>query len=129
MEHEMESVEIAEALFEALAGRDDRAVRNLCSPNLRVRQNDGRAMDLGTLLAFNRAVGRVVKDFRYCDPVRSATATGFVEEHSVRGTLPGGKTLDLAVCVVADIKDGKVTDVREYFDSAAAAELVAALGS
>jgi ketosteroid isomerase-like protein len=58
----------------------------------------------------------------------SATVAGFVEEHSVKGTLPGGNTLDLAVCVVAEIRGGKVTDIREYFDSAAAADLAAALG-
>jgi ketosteroid isomerase-like protein len=124
----MESVEIAKALFEALAGQDDQSVRRLCAPNVRVRQNNGQPMDLETLLAFNGAVGRVVKDFRYCDAVRSATVAGFVEEHSVKGTLPGGNTLDLAVCVVAEIKGGKVTDIREYFDSAAAADLAAALG-
>jgi hypothetical protein len=90
-----------------------------------VCQNNGQPLDLETLLSFNVAVGRVVRDFRYGDAVRSATATGFVEEHSVRGALPGGKTLDLAVCVVAEINGGKVTKVREYFDSAAAADLVA----
>lgn len=125
---EMDNVEIAKALFEALAGQDDQAVRRLCSLDLRVCQNNGQPLGLETFLAFNAAVGRVVKDFRYVDPVRSTTATGFVEEHSVRGALPGGKTLDLAVCVVAEIDGGKVTKVREYFDSAAAADLVAALG-
>lgn len=123
----MESTEIAERLFAALAGKDDQAVRSLCSPRLSVQQNDGKPMDLETLLKFSGAVGQLVDDFRYCDPVRSATATGFVEEHSVKGTLPSGKTLDFRVCVVADVSDGKVTDVREYFDSAAAAGLVAAL--
>lgn len=123
----MEFVQIAEALFDALARRDDQAVRSLCSPDLRVRQNMGRAMDLETLLAFNRAVGRVVKGFRYTDAVRSATASGFVEEHNVRCTLPDGSALDLPVCVVASVEGGQVTDVREYFDSAAAAGLSAAL--
>ena len=46
--------------------------------------------------------------------MRSTTATRFVEEHSVRGALPGGKTLDLAVCVVAEINGGKVTMARVY---------------
>ena len=124
----MDPAVIAERLFAALAAHDDPAVRDLCAPDLRVRQNGARPMNLETLLRFSGAVGRVVPDFHYCNAVRSATATGFVEEHSVRGTLPGGKTLDLTVCVVADIRDGKVTDVREYFDSAAAKDLAAALG-
>ena len=33
----MESTEIAERLFAALAGKDDQAVRSLCSPRLRVQ--------------------------------------------------------------------------------------------
>ncbi len=123
----MDNIEIAAALFDAFAEDDDLTVRNLCSPGLRARQNNGQPMDLETLLAFSAAVTRVVKDFRYCDPVRSQTKTGFVEEHAVRGTLPSGKTFDLAICVVADVKDGKIIDMREYFDTAAAAGLIAAL--
>jgi ketosteroid isomerase-like protein len=124
----MNHVEIAEALFAALAGQDNSTVRKLCAPSLRVRQNNGPPMGLETLLAFNAAVGRVVKGFRYANPVRSATADGFVEEHAVQGELPDGRMLDLAVCVVAQIKDSQVVDVREYFDSAAAAGLIEALG-
>ena len=123
----MENVEIAEALFDALARKDDQVVRSLCSPALRMRQNMGRPMDLESLLGFNHAVGRVVKDFRYCEAVRSATATGFVEEHIVRGILPDGSAFELGACVVAIVEGGKVTEVREYFDSAAAAGLVTAL--
>ena len=123
----MDNAGIAQAMFAALAGQDEAAVRQLCSPALRVRQNNGPALDLETLLAFNRAVGRVVAGFRYCDAVRAATATGFVEEHAVRGSLPDGTSLELTVCVVADITGGVVTEVREYFDSRAAAGLIAAL--
>ena len=123
----MDNAEIAKQLFAALAGQDEAAVRHLCAPDMCVRQNNGRPMSLETLLRFNAAVSRVVTDFRYEDAVRSATATGFVEEHAVRGTLPDGKALELAVCVVASVKDGRVTDVREYVDSAASAGLAAAL--
>lgn len=125
----MNNAEMAEALFAALADGNDTAVRGLCSDELCVRQNNGRPFGLDALLAFNRAVGQIVKAFRYENAVRSATTTGFVEEHAVRGTLPCGTTLDLLVCVVADVCGGRVTHVREYFDSAAAADLIAALGS
>ncbi|MBU6371484.1 MAG: nuclear transport factor 2 family protein [Alphaproteobacteria bacterium] len=123
----MTNDEIAAALFAALAGQDEAAVRRLCAPTFRLRQNGGAPMSLDALLAFNAAVGRVVRDFRYENAVRAATPAGFVEEHAVRGALSGGKTFDLTVCVVADVKDGQVTDVREYFDSAAAKDLAAAL--
>lgn len=123
----MDHAVIARRLFEALAVQDDLTVRELCAADLRVEQNSGPPLNLEALLSFNGAVGRVVKSFRYEDAVRGATATGFVEEHAVRGTLPDGKTFDLSVCVVADVTDGKVTSVREYFDTAAARDLIAAL--
>ena len=50
-----------------------------------------------------------------------------VEEHRVCGTLPDGSNLDLAACVVADVRDGRICALREYMDTAAAAGLVAAL--
>ena len=86
-------------------------------------------MGLEALLRFNALVHRAVSDFRYEAAVRSATATGFVEEHAVRGTLASGTRLDLAVCVVADVRAGQVTLAREYLDMAAAAPLIAALAA
>lgn len=123
----MESTKVAELLFEALAKCDDDAVRKLCTRDFRASQNGGAVMDLETLLGFNAAVHKVVRGFRYENPVRSATASGFVEEHAVRGTLADGSRLDLSVCVVADLTGGKVSDVREYFDAKAAEGLIRAL--
>jgi ketosteroid isomerase-like protein len=126
-ELKVDACQIAETLFAALAAQDEATVRELCSPTLRLRQNNGPAMNLEALLAMNRAVGRVVRDVRYCDAVRSSTASGFVEEHTLRGILPDGSALELAVCAVADFENGTITEVREYFDSAAAKGLLAAL--
>lgn len=123
----MDAAETAKALFDALAAGDDAAVRDLCAPDLRARQNNGPPMSLETLLRFSGSVQKVVTGFHYAEAVRSATAAGFVEEHAVRGVLPDGRALDLAVCVVGDLQDGRIVALREYFDSAAAAALVAAL--
>jgi len=123
----MENVAVARALFDALASDDDVQVRALCAPGFTLRQNGGLAMDVEMLLHFNRLVHAVVSGFCYEDVVCAATATGFVEEHAVRGTLADGSALALAACVVADIVDGRVTLVREYVDTAAAAPLLAAL--
>lgn len=123
----MESKNLAETLFEAFARGDADAVRKWCARDFRARQNGGAAMDLESLLAFSAAVHKVVQDFRYEDPVRSVTESGFVEEHVVRGTLADGSRLDLAVCVVADQTGGKITELREYFDTKAADGLIRAL--
>ena len=123
----MDGTKLSESLFAALVTCNDEAVRKLCAPNFRASQNGGPAMDLDTLLGFNAAVHKAVRDFRYENPVRSATATGFVEEHAVRGTLPDGSRLDLQVCVVAEVSGGKVTALREYLDGKAAEGLIRAL--
>jgi ketosteroid isomerase-like protein len=123
----VDGTKLSEALFAALATCDDEAVRKLCAPGFCASQNGGPAMNLDTLLGFNAAVHKVVRDFRYDRPVRSATETGFVEEHVVRGTLADGSRLDLQVCVVAEVSGGKVTAVREYVDNKAAEGLIRAL--
>ncbi len=123
----MRNDELARALFEAFEQGDAESVRHLCTPNFEARQNNGPVMTLEPLLEFALAVYKVVKDFRYEDVVCSETTRGFVEEHTVRGTLPDGDKIDLAVCVVADVQNGKVSNVREYFDSASASGLVNAL--
>jgi len=123
----MRNDELAKALFEAFGKGDAESVRRLCAPNFEARQNNGPVMTLEPLLEFALAVYQVVEGFRYEDAVRSETGSGFVEEHNVRGTLPDGSELDLAVCVVADVREGKVSNVREYFDSASAAGLIAVL--
>ncbi len=123
----MQNEELARTLFEAFENGDAEAVRSLCAPDFEARQNDGPVITLEPLLEFALAVLKVVQNFRYEDAVRSGTSSGFVEEHSVRGILPDGSDLNLRVCVVADVRDGRVANVREYFDSAAAAGLISAL--
>ena len=123
----MDNTELCKTLFDAFAEGDQERVRTICTPDMQARQNNSPPMDLDMLLGFSRAVLRVVKDFRYEDAKRSSTATGFVEEHNVRGVLPDGSNLDVAVCVVADVRDGKVCHLREYLDLSAASGLIEAL--
>lgn len=123
----MTNAELAERLFAGLAAGDADAVGALCAEDFRGHQNGGPAMDLKTLMSFTRAVLGVVEGFRYEEVVRSATDTGFVEEHRVRGTLPGGDALELAACVVGEVRDGRIVELREYLDSRAAGKLLKAL--
>ena len=120
----MDNQQIAADLFSAFETGDMDTVRQLCAPQFRARQNLNNEFDVETLIQFSQAVSAIVKDFRYEDIIRSATDSGFVEEHTVRGTLPNGSQLTLVACVVADIENGKITRLREYVDTAAAAGLI-----
>ncbi len=123
----MDNNQLCEALFKAFANGDAAGVKAICAADLQAIQNGGEPMNLETLLGFTFAVLAIVKEFRYEDAIRSATDTGFVEEHLVRGTLPDGTELCLSACVVGEVENGKITLLREYVDSAAAAGLIAAL--
>ena len=123
----MDNTDICKALFDAFTTGDEDRVRSLCAPEMQAWQNSNPPMGLDVLLGFSKSVLSIVKNFRYEEAKRSATATGFVEEHKVRGTLPDGSKLDLAVCVVADVRDGKIYDLREYLDTSTASGLLEAL--
>ena len=123
----MDNQKIAADLFTAFEIGDMDTVRRLCAPEFKARQNLNNEFDVETLIQFSQAVSAIVDDFRYEEIIRSATDRGFVEEHTVTGTLPNGSRLTLAACVVADIENGKIMQLREYVDTAAAAELSAAL--
>jgi ketosteroid isomerase-like protein len=123
----MDNVDMAEALFRAFENSNEAAVRELCSPTLKAIQNHRPAMDLESLMSFTLNVNSIVKDFHYEDAIRCATPSGFVEEHSVRGTLPDGSPLQIAACVVGEVRDGKIVELREYLDGSTARGLIKAL--
>jgi len=123
----MDMITIARRFFTALEVADLESARALCSDSFRGSQNGGTEMDVDTLMQFTAAVHAVVPDFRYENAVRFETEVGFVEEHNVCGTLPDDSTFKLVVCVVGEVKDGKITTLREYVDTGAAAGLLRAL--
>ena len=118
---------IARALFDSFQAGDIETARRLCHEDFAGSQNGGGAMNRDGLLGFVNAVKAKVPDFRYEDIECAATADGFVEEHTIKGSLPGGEELNLRLCVVASIKDGQVHTVREYVDTARAIGLAKAL--
>ena len=123
----MDNTTLCRRFFDALQANDLATARGLCSDTFEGSQNGGPAMNLDTLMQFTGAVHSVVPDFRYENTVCTASDAGFVEEHDVCGTLPDGETFKLILCVVAEVADGKITALREYVDTGAAAGLLKAL--
>ena len=122
------NAEVARALFTAFESGDREAALGLLAADFRGIQNGGPPMDRNTLLKFAAAFRSVVSGYRYDNIVCSETATGFVEEHDVCGTLPDGTGVLIPACVVAKVEGGVVTELREYLDTARAAEVLKALG-
>lgn len=125
----MSNETIARSFFDAIQRGDLRGARELCADDFELVQNGAPAISAEALMSSTAALLRQVPDFRYEDCVTAATASGFVEEHRVRGTLPDGTGLDLAVCVVADVIDGRIRSAREYLDGHAARPLAKVLAA
>ena len=84
------------------------------------RQTQTREENLATLRQF---VGATT-DRRYTDVRRQridggANGEGVVQQHVLIATLQGGRTIELAACLVCDVADGRITRLDEYFDTAA----------
>jgi ketosteroid isomerase-like protein len=121
-------VTIARSFFDAVQAGDTDRARALCADDFELVQNGGPPISADALMGTTRRLLDRIPDFRYEDCVTAATEGGFVEEHHVRGTLPDGTELDLAVCVVADVVDGRIRHAREYLDGYAARALGKVLG-
>ena len=118
---------LARALFDAFTAGDAAAATALLSEDFAGIQNGGPVMDGASLIAFSVAVKKVVPDFHYEEVRCEATASGFVEEHLVCGTLPDGSALKLPACVVGEVAEGQIRVLREYLDSRQATGLLKAL--
>ncbi len=116
--------DIADQFFTATAGGDIQLLRDTCATDFSGSQNGGPAMPIDALAGFTTTVLKLVSNFHYENRLVSETQTGFVEEHDVVADLPDGSVLRLPACIVAETAGGKVTSLREYFDSAAAKGLL-----
>jgi ketosteroid isomerase-like protein len=117
---------IADRLFTAIAAGDIDTVRAVYAPNARIWHNfDDADQPAEQNLKVLRWVVATVKDLRYDDVRRLPTPEGFVQQHVLRGTV-NGTPLAIPACIIATLRDGRITRLDEYIDSAHAAPLMAA---
>jgi ketosteroid isomerase-like protein len=115
-------VDIAERLFAAIEAGDIDTVRDLYDPDVEVWHNTDRVAqrrdeNLATLAWVHRHLSGVT----YEDVRRSATDDGFVQRHVLSATNRAGRRIEVPACIVASVRDGRVTRLDEYLDSAALA--------
>jgi ketosteroid isomerase-like protein len=66
-----------------------------------------------------------IQALRYEDVRCQATADGFVQQHVLRGTVGAGVEIAIPACIVTTIRDGRITRLDEYLDSAHVKPLLA----
>ena len=73
-----------------------------------------------------RGLHRAVSGLRY-DIVRRVPASdGVLQQHVLRGALPDGTLVDLHAAMYLQVRDGHVTRIEEYLDSAKRSSIRAA---
>ena len=114
------NVDIAARLIAAIEAGDPDAVRALYADDFVIwHNNDGQTQTKEENLAVLGWLIRNVKDRRYENVRRSPTPTGFVQQHVLRGVWPNGQALELPACLIGEVRDGLITRLDEYLDSAA----------
>jgi uncharacterized protein len=117
-------LDVAERLFTAIEAGDIEAVRDLYDPTVEVWHNTDRVVqgrdDNLKVLAW---VIHNLPDTHYTEVQRSATDDGFVQRHVLVTTNRAGRRVEVPACIVASVRDGRITRLDEYLDSAQVAAL------
>lgn len=65
-----------------------------------------------------------LKNLRYDDVRVTETESGFVQQHIVRCETPSGDPVEVHVCMVGTVRNGKIVQIDEYMDSKQMAPLM-----
>jgi ketosteroid isomerase-like protein len=117
--------ELADRFFAAIEAGDIAAVRDIYAPDAEIWHNtdglvqspDDNARTLGWIAAN-------LRDVRYTEIKRSATADGFVQQHVLVATNRAGARVEVPACIVTTVRDGRISRLDEYLDSASVAAIM-----
>ncbi|HEU4841934.1 MAG TPA: nuclear transport factor 2 family protein [Ilumatobacteraceae bacterium] len=118
--------ELADRFFAAIEAGDIAAVRDIYAPDAEIWHNtdglvqspDDNARTLGWIAAN-------LRDVTYTKVKRSATDDGFVQQHVLVATNRAGARIEVPACIVTTVRDGRITRLDEYLDSASVAAIMA----
>lgn len=107
------------AFFSAIESGDVEAVRALYAPDAVIWHNDDLVeQTVEENLKVLGGLQRVASDLRY-EIIRQAdTGDGVLQQHILHGRLPDGQDFSLHVAIYVQVRDGRITRVEEYLDSA-----------
>lgn len=118
-------VAIAERLSRALVTGDVDAISELYAEDIAVFRNfDGRTLPKDKVLKVVRFLVTGVEGLRYDDVRVVPTDKGFVQQHVFRGRSRSGAEVAAPVCLIAEVRDGRIVRIDEYLDSAQMAPLM-----
>lgn len=119
-----EMLALSDRFMKALDVADETAVRDVYKPDARIWHNfDDKFQTVDENVKSMHWLHTCLTDIDYDIQRRVPTADGFVQEHILRGTLKSGKPFALLACAIIQVEDGRISELREYLDTAQARPL------
>ena len=110
---------VATRLFAAIERGDLEAVRDLYAPDVQIWHNvTNRSQTRDENLKLLKYFTSRVADRRYEIHARDFFPGGFVQRHTLHGTLASGDRISAPVCIVIYVAAGKIERLYEYLDPA-----------
>lgn len=120
----MKPTDVARGLIERIEAGDVEGAAGFYAEDVVTWRNiDGRELakpQVRRILEFLSGLD----DLAYEDVRIQETETGFVQQHVLTCTSPGGEPVRAAACLVGTVRDGQLARLDEYLDSAAMAPLL-----
>ena len=118
------SEELVVRFFSALEAGDIETLREIYAPDAVIWHNDDLIeQPVDENLKVLRALHRVVSGLRYDITRRVPAPDGVIQQHVLRGTLPDGSDVELHAAMYLQVRDGRITRIEEYLDSARRSEI------
>jgi uncharacterized protein len=118
-----DALAIAERFFTAIDRGDIEAVKSIYATDARIwHSHDLKEQSVEENLRVLGWMARNLPARRYRIHRRVAIPGGFLQQHTLEATTPGGP-FAMPACIVVEVKDGRITRLEEYLDSARIAEL------
>src|SRR5215467_4298480 len=121
------SAEVVERFFAAIEAGDIDMVRAIYAPDALIWHNDDLIeQPVEENLKVLAGLHKAVSGLRYEVIRRAPAADGVIQQHVLRGTLRSGQDVALHAAMYLQVKDGHVTRIEEYLDSAKRSSIRAA---
>lgn len=121
------SEELVWRFFAALEAGDIDTVRAIYAPDAVIWHNDDLIeQPVDENLKVLQGLHRAVSGLHYDIIRRAPAADGVLQQHVLRGRLANGAEVALPAAMYLQVRDGHITRIEEYLDSASRASIKAA---
>jgi len=110
---------IANRLFEAIERADFDGVKQIYAPDVKYWMNfTDQSQGLDEILEMTRIFNGKIKGLHYEIEAREFFPGGFVQRCRITGELKSGGGLNVPLCLVIYVADGRIVQIYEYLDVA-----------